>query len=115
MKTVAAAVLLMLLCPTLTAGQTPQTKTQERAIRQGRTKIWTGIAMVAAGAVMLPITSSGSDSRDETKTVTALGLMGVGSGVIYWGFWQQQKAVRPSNAFGVTVGRTNAVVLRRSW
>jgi hypothetical protein len=47
--------------------------------------------------------------------LTSVGLVGVGTGLVYWGFRQQQKAMQPSITFGVTAGRRNGVVVRRSW
>lgn len=135
MRTLAAVVLIAIFCPALAVGQSskpatvthlkPSTVTpppptaaagavQDRALRHARIKIWTGIAMVAAGAVLLPITSSG-DGRSETSVTTGVGLMAVGSGVMYWGFSEQRRAVRPSISFGVTVGRTTGVIVRRRW
>jgi hypothetical protein len=42
-------------------------------------------------------------------------LMATGSVVTYWGFREQRRAVRPSTSFGITVGRTTGVIIRRRW
>jgi hypothetical protein len=116
MRTLAVVALISIMCPTLAAGQPAKqaAATQDRAIRHARIKIWTGIAMVATGAVLLPITST-SDGPSGTAQATAVGLMATGSGVIYWGFSEQRKAVRPSTSFGITVGRTTGVIISRRW
>jgi hypothetical protein len=115
MKTWGLVVLLVLACVTPSAGQTPKDD-QEHAIRQGRIKMWTGIVMVAAGAAVMPVTAVTSNDGTGAAAVAAAGLMGAGGAVIYWGSRQQQKAVRPSIAFGMSVGKSRSgLVIRRSW
>jgi hypothetical protein len=119
MRTLAVVTLISIMCPTLAAGEPAEqtAATQDRAIRHARIKIWTGIAMVAAGAVvLLPRSPSTSDDEPSGKSLaTGLGLMATGSGVIYWGFRDQGRAVRPSTSFGITVGRTTGVIVSRRW
>jgi uncharacterized membrane protein YebE (DUF533 family) len=109
------AMLLALFASTATMAQGPIPSGQAQAVGKARVKIWTGVVLVAAGAfVALPLATDSSNSH-EAAMVGSLGMMGVGSGLVYWGFRQQQRAVQPSITFGVTVGRKAGVVVRRSW
>ena len=117
MRSIVLTILLALCSAEATAqssAQPPTPASQSQALRKSRIKIWTGIAMISAGAVMAPLTATSDRSRNG-GVLGSVGLMGVGSGLVYWGFRQQQKAVQPSITFGVTVGRNTGVVVRRSW
>jgi hypothetical protein len=116
MRSFVLTLLLALLTCEVATAQPAVPASQATAVRSARIKIWTGIAMMSAGAVVLPVTGANS-SRDPDSGVvlSSLGLIGVGSGLVYWGFRQQQKAAQPSTAFGVTLGRTSRFVVRRSW
>ena len=113
MRTLALVLLLALAYPSPSAGQT-QNDQQQQAIKKGRLKVWTGVAMIAAGAAIIPITAVDSGDSGNAAALS-VGLIGIGGTLIYLGSRQQQKAVRPSTTFGVVVGRKSAVVIRRSW
>jgi hypothetical protein len=112
MRAIVAAVLFVLLTSQPSLAQAPAPADQARAMRQARLKIWTGIALISAGLIALPRTSGHSDGD---RVVASVATMGVGSGLVYWGFRQQQKAASPSTSFGIAVGRTTAIVIKRAW
>jgi hypothetical protein len=118
MRSILAALLLALLTATNGAAQTQPTPDQSAAIHRARIKIWTGIALMAVGAIALPITAvqSRRDRHDNQGPVLAsLGAMAAGGGLVYWGFQQQRRAMSPSTSAGFLVGRTYGVVIRRLW
>jgi hypothetical protein len=115
MKTVVLA-LCCVLFATQAFGQTaPQT--------QGRSKaVWTGAGLLAAGLIVMPmrdspISASPDGSRDGRYNLPAigLGLAATGGALIYWGVRDQQKRAHPNTTIGVTLRRTAAIQLRRSW
>lgn len=115
MRSIVLTILLAFFSCDVAVAQSPTAASQATALRKARIKIWTGIAMISAGAVMGPLAANSSNNPDSGIVLGSLGLMGVGSGLVYVGFTQQRKAVQPSTTFGVTLGRRSGVVVRRSW
>ena len=117
MRSIVLTILLALFTCEVTTAQSVIPPRQATAVRGARIKIWTGIALLSAGAVMVPLTAANTSRGPAGNGVVvgSVGLIGVGSGLVYWGFRQQQKAVRPSTTFGVSLGRTSRIVVRRSW
>jgi hypothetical protein len=112
------ALLVTLLIATNAAaqGQTQPMLDQATTMQRARIKIWTGITLMAVGAIALPITAAQSTRQDNRGPVLAsVGAIGAGSGLVYWGFQQQRRATAPSTSFGFTLARARGVVVRRSW
>ena len=106
----------ILAYPEAATAQPPTVASQASALHAARVKIWTGIALLSAGALLIPITAIGpNEPPREDLALASVGLAAAGSGIMYWGFRQQQKTVNPSLRAGVTFGRRNGIVIRRSW
>jgi hypothetical protein len=117
MRSTVLAILLALFTSEAAIAQ-PPTAANQAALRTARIKIWTGIALMSAGALVLPLTTAAQSRKGEPgdgALMGSLGLIGVGGGVVVWGFTQQRQVLQPSTAFGVTLGRKTGVVVRRSW
>jgi hypothetical protein len=110
------ALLLTLFLAHDALAQTKVTASEAAAIHHARIKIWTGITLMAVGAIALPITATDSTRQDNRGPVlVSLGAIGAGSGLVYLGFRQQQRAAAPSTSVGFAVGGIRGVVIRRSW
>ena len=71
---------------------TPQ---QKALFHTGSVKIWTGVALLAAGAVIIPITRG--DKTPPTGAVTAgVASIFAGGTLIWLGGRDQQNAIKPS-------------------
>jgi hypothetical protein len=97
------------------AQSTNSTAAQGASLRKARLTIWTGITLLTAGGLLLPITATNRQDLPESAVMGSMLLMGAGSGLVYWGVQQRRRAVHPSTAFGVTFGRRRSVLVRRSW
>jgi hypothetical protein len=90
MKTLIATLSLVLFVTTLAFGQ--QTTGPSPKTHKGRTKIWTGIGLVAAGVAVLPITAFGnSHAGMDTPRGAGIALMFAGGSLIWWGARDQRK------------------------
>lgn len=85
---------LLLAGSTMANAQPPIPPDNAQALERARATIWTGIAMMGAGAVLVPVTSVDSGGRPGGAVAAS---------------------ANPSTNVGVAIGRTNAVVVRRSW
>lgn len=89
---------------------------KQRQLQNGNRKIWLGVGMMAGGAIVAPWTAATTDGRGKSQTMTAgIGLMIVGSGVVWWGANERRRALDPQITVGVSIGRSNAVFVRSSW
>jgi hypothetical protein len=108
----ATAVLLFVLfvAPHAMAQETPQ---QAALVKNGRIKMWTGIALIGTGAfVLLPIATKGEDS---SWSAPGAALVFTGGSLIWFGYRDQHKALGPSTTFGVVVGKKTSFHLRHVW
>ena len=103
---VVAIILCVFVAPI--AAQTPAANEAAKHIHKGNVKIALGVALVAAGAFMVPITSVRTPDQPtgrERRLGLEMGLMGFGGGLILWGAQQRLIAARPQTHIGVTLGR----------
>ena len=100
-------------CPAFAQDRDPAA----RQVQAGRTKVWIGVAAIAAGALIVPVTNTnGNHDPGNASIAASLGLVAGGSVLLWYGFHQQQAAVRPSTGFAFGVSRGGgAVRVRRSW
>lgn len=115
MKHLAAAGLLLLIAASVASAQgTPQ---QRALFHKGSVKIWTGVVLVAAGAVIVPVTASGqaSSARSPRGTTAGVATMFSGGTLIWLGFRDQRRATSPQTTIGVAAGQGIGVQLRRVW
>ena len=97
-------------------GQQAGTTQDNRALRRANTKVWIGVGLLAAGALMIPLTAANDNTaRDGPLALSGLGLAAAGTYMVWSGAKDQKRAVRPYTAFGVRVGRRNCLVISRSW
>jgi hypothetical protein len=80
------------------AESTNSTAAQVATLRKARLKIWTGITLLTAGGLLLPITATSRQDLPESAVMGSMVLMGAGSGLVYWGVQQRRRAVHPSTA-----------------
>ena len=114
MRSIVLVILLASLAyPETATAQPPTAARQASALRAARVKIWTGIALLSAGALLIPITAIGPN--EPPREDLALASVGLAARHHVLGFRQQHKAVNPSLRAGVTFGRRNGIVIRRSW
>ena len=115
MKTIVVAVLLSLLAAP-TAAQQLAADQAAAPIQRGNVKIGIGVALVGAGAFILPITSTSPRVSHDGPTVgVGLGLTALGSCLVWWGAKERRQAVRPQTTFRVVVGRNNRLQIVRTW
>lgn len=116
MKSLVVAIILAVSVSSSLQADDTATSDRSRALGRARTTIWTGVALMTAGALLAPITAV--ESRDAPRgagVAASVGLIGAGSALTFVGFRQQRKAAQPSTSFGVVVGQRAGVVVRRSW
>lgn len=113
MKSGFIVTVMVLVFASSAAGQgfDDQTRTQ---LHRGNVKIWIGTALVVTGALIVPATAANGDPNTTEMTV---GLVTIGTGtlLVWSGFQQRRRAVRPYTGFGLVLGRQKSIVVRRSW
>jgi hypothetical protein len=126
MRTIIAAMVLVVFAVTAASAQPNASDPTPAQIHRGKTKMWIGVGLVGAGLLMIPWTgatqtgatqAAAQDNRLEGPAVwTGLGLMAIGSCIIWWGAQERRQAVpKPQMTFGVVLGRNNGVQIRRVW
>ena len=94
----------------------PLSTEQQRQMRNANRKIWFGVVMMAGGAVIAPLTALATEANGKGQTMKAgVGLMIAGSAVIWWGASERRRTLDPQITVGVSLGRGNAVFVRRTW
>src|SRR5262245_51005907 len=85
-------------------------------LHRGAVKVRIGATLVGLGALVIPMTMMTGDRQpNQVAAVTGLTSLGTGTALIWSGVRERQRAVRPSLAFGVNVGRYPAIRVRRTW
>ena len=110
MKTAIATSCLVLFATTMAFGQQPN----RQAPNTGGTKVWTGVCLVAAGLLVVPVTAVGHVNGYDPPVVGA-GLVAAGGSLIWWGMRDRRKATQPNTTVGVMIGRKSEIHIRRSW
>jgi hypothetical protein len=113
---VMVAVLLAVATPH--AQKTEAERAQE--VRKGNLKILIGLCSIGAGAFILPLSRGANSPNSNNASIgnsvgPGLGLMAIGSYVVWLGAVERQRAMQPQTTFGVAFGPTKAVQIRHSW
>jgi hypothetical protein len=97
--------------------QQPSAQARAALNHQGTVKVWLGIALMSAGAVVaIPRSNTRSeDPSASSSAVIGLGMASGGGYLLLRGVHDLRKASQPQTTFGVMVGRRNAFELRRIW
>lgn len=104
--------LVTALSSSVSADQSPP-PTTPRA-KNGSGKIWLGVSLIAAGAIVMPLT--GVAYVSQSRKVTGATLIGGGAGLVVWGTKDRQQAKpSPSVRVGVTVGDSSSIVFHCRW
>ena len=107
---------LLLVVATPARAQQAATTEGNRALRKANAKVWIGVGLLGAGALMIPLTAANDNTaHDGPLVMSGLGLAAAGTYMVWSGAKNQRQAVRPYTAFGVRVGRRNGLVISRSW
>jgi len=88
-------------------------------------KIVVGASLLTVGTVVAAKSSESTtvtgtsgtstiDTRSTSQLVTGLVMVGAG-GLVLWDGVREHDRVRPSTVFGVALGKTRGVFVRRSW
>ena len=113
MRTTVATLCLVLCVTTMAFGQESRQKTSQ--LHKGRVKMWTGVALLAAGLFVIPLPAVGPTKSGYKPSPVGVELAAAGGSLIWWGVRDQQKSQTPNTKFGVIVGRTNEIQIRRRW
>ena len=113
-KVICAVILILSLSsPVLADQQPPKTPSaNQQQLAAGTKKLWTGIALIGAGAIAIPVTSN---SPEDFNALVGGTLMGAGAVLVCWGARQRYTAANPSIRVGIGLGRTKAVGITKIW
>ena len=110
----ALSIALLVLLTAVQASAEQSTADESAQLRRGARMIWTGVALIGAGALTVPITRD--SQRSDGPLVAGSGLMFAGGIVIAFGMRERERALRPQHAFQLTLTpRTAAVRVSRRW
>jgi anaerobic C4-dicarboxylate transporter len=111
MRRVAAIVILLIVTAFPCAAQQ-----RDERLRSANRKINIGLVMIGAGALIAPLTAINDGAHnDSTMMTTGIGLIVVGSGVVWSGAIERRRALRPQTTIGVSIGRRSALQVTRVW
>ena len=108
MKALTAALLMLMLAVTTASAQTSRSNPAS-----SRTKVWLGVTLLTAGALILPVTTN--EPVRSPRLETGVGLMAAGGVLLLWGFQEKRKAHQARKAIGVRVGRSPSLHVRWAW
>src|SRR5262245_57045816 len=115
-SSIAVGLIVLLAAPGSFAQETPQ---QTALVRKGTIKIWTGMALIGAGALTMPVTGgsvrSPQDNHDSVWATTGIGLFSAGGALIWWGWHDRRKALNPQTTVNVRIGKSSGVEISRRW
>jgi drug/metabolite transporter (DMT)-like permease len=117
MKSITATLFLVLSLATTARGQEPPAQAAAALNHQGTIKVWLGVALLSAGAVVA-IPRSNSKNEDPSASSSAaigLGMASGGGYLLLRGVHDLRKASQPQTTFGVMVGSRNGFQLHRIW
>jgi hypothetical protein len=109
--TALALIVLYAAAPQVWAQETPE---QAALIHKGNAKIWTGVILICAGAMMIPATITTESDKSPVKTA-GIGLVLAGGPLILLGARDHRKATRPQTTYGVVVGKTTGIEISHRW
>jgi hypothetical protein len=110
-----AAVLILSLSSSAFADQAPPVtppSADQQQLAASTKKLWTGIALIGAGAVAMPITSS---SPENFNALVGGTLIGAGTVFVLWGARQRYKVANPTVVVGLGIGSAKLVRITRVW
>ena len=95
--------------------QQPQPDQETAQIRSGTHKIELGVGLAIVGAVLMVVPTNGRRSDDHRLDAPAAVMVAGGFGLILWGTKERTQAIHPQTTFGLMVGRSQGVQIRRVW
>jgi hypothetical protein len=113
-KATAVFVVLLTLVAAGSAAQTPADATAKK-FHRGAVKIRTGLALVGAGAVMLIQSSNGRVEGNPPLAITGMSVAAIGGYIAWLGAQDQRHAAQPHTSFGIALGPTRVVLIRKRW
>jgi hypothetical protein len=117
MKRIAAVILASVLSTVPSfAQQKPSSADQ---LRHANRKITIGLVLMGVGALLAPVTALGNQHHGDpgggTGMKLSIAMVGVGSGVAWWGASERRRVLQPQTVIGVDVGSQVGIYVGRSW
>ena len=117
MRSLIAAFLMLAIAAEVSAQQVTDKQRAEQ-IRSATRKIRIGLVLMGVGAVAAPVAALSRKTGDPgggPAMNASIGVMFLGSGVVWWGAVERRRAVQPQIAIGIGLGRAKSIRLTRSW
>jgi hypothetical protein len=115
MKLITAPLLLVLSLAT-TANAQQAAQAGAKLNHQGTVKVWLGVALMSAGAIVaIPPSTRNEDPSATSSALIGLGIASGGGYLLLRGVHDLRKASQPRTTFGVMVGKRSGFQLRRIW
>jgi hypothetical protein len=116
MKPLIAALLALLIASQASAQQLTDKQRTER-VRSANRKITIGLVLMGAGALAAPLTALNrrTGDTDGAAMSASVGVMILGSGIVWWGATDRRRALQPQIAIGIGVGKAKSIRVTRTW
>ena len=115
MRLVAIALIALLFTPFLRAEQANEDSAARRQLAdKGMHKITIGVALLAAGTFVVPITSAASGRKGPGQLI-GIPMIAAGMGFTLAGLHDRERAARPSVTVSGNVGSRKVVQISRHW
>ena len=115
MRIVAISLVALLFAPCVRAEQpTEDTAARRQLADRGTRRITIGVALLAAGAFVVPITSESAGRKGPGQFI-GIPVIAAGMGFTLAGLRDRERAARPSIIFRGAVGTRRLVQISRSW
>jgi hypothetical protein len=115
MRAIAMTTFITLLAANVFAQQPQADQATTAQIRRGTHKIELGVGLAIVGAVLMVVPTNGKRSDDHRLDAPAAAMVAGGFGLILWGTKDRTQAIHPQTTFGLMVGRSQGVQIRRVW
>jgi hypothetical protein len=88
------AISLVLTLTTTSAAQDTESQQARARVHSGIVKMWIGVALIGAGAVVIPVTAARSGgAHDGTIATLGFGAVAGGASLVWWGVHEQRTAL----------------------
>ena len=116
MRPLIAALLTLAIAVPASAQQLTDKQRTER-VRSANRKITIGLVLMGSGALAAPLTALNRRRGDPGGAAmsASVGVMVLGSGIVWWGAMDRRRALQPQIAIGFGPGKAKSVRVTQTW
>jgi hypothetical protein len=115
LRRIGIAFVATLLSASMALAQHVTDTSRNATVHRAKTKVRVGLILLGAGALMIPVTATGSPGSHGATTTAGFGMATVGGALVWAGVEQQRQAPQPAKAFTLAVGLRRSAAVSWNW